>query len=100
MNKRARELDQPFVESIIGTPALPEPKFFEDIVRFIKKLLIETGKITEVMRVLALALAALDQRGNLRAFFTHGPNIKRAGESGKKVSSPATAALRGLREFQ
>src|SRR5688572_13509261 len=50
MHKSARHLNQPFEKSVVGI-ALPKPKLFEDVVRFVVALGIEAGEITEVTRI-------------------------------------------------
>ena len=50
MDKRAGDLDQPFEETVILIAAL-QPEMFENIVRFVITLLIETAKVTQVMRI-------------------------------------------------
>ena len=51
MNESARQLDESLVKRVVRLTPLSQPEFFQDIVRFIKKLAIETLEVPEIMRV-------------------------------------------------
>ena len=72
MNKGARQLDQPFVESIVGAVPLSQPKLLQHIVRFVKELPVEALEIAEVMRIARFALAGRDERGDFFRFLAQG----------------------------
>ena len=65
MHKRAGELDQSSVKSVIGAGAVAQPEFLQHLVGLEELGAIETLKITEVMRLQWLAQAFLNQRGDL-----------------------------------
>lgn len=60
MNKRAGELNQPFVKSAVRLLPLRQPKFLQHVVRFVEKTTIETLEITKIVRVIFASLAACD----------------------------------------
>ena len=66
MDKCAGELDEAFVESIVCCVPLGKPKLLQNVVRFIKELLIEALEVTQIVRIVRLASARSDQR---RDFF-------------------------------
>ena len=53
MNERACQLDQPLIEEIIGLAPLFQPQLLEDVMGFIKSLVIEIFKIAQVMSIQA-----------------------------------------------
>ncbi len=71
MYEGAGQLNQTFVKISVRTEALPKPKLFQNVVRFVKAPLIETLEIAEVMGIQVFSPAAFDQRGNLGALFAH-----------------------------
>ena len=64
MNECARELDEALVERVVRSLPLGQPEFFEDIMGLIEELLVEAAEITDVMRIVTLALAFFDQLGD------------------------------------
>ena len=64
MNKSAGELDQPLVESVTRGVALGQPELLENVVGFIKELLVEALEITKVMRIVRFALTGCNQRSD------------------------------------
>ena len=75
VNEGAGELNQAFVEMIIGLAALTKPEFLQDIVRFVEELFVEAFEIAKVMRIKALAFQRLDHFGDARAFLAHAGSI-------------------------
>ena len=75
MNERSRQLNHPLIEQIIALPPLSQPKFLQYIVSLIKKLLIETLKISQVMGIHIPSLQIFDHRGDPRALLAHAPNV-------------------------
>lgn len=71
MHERARELDQALVKITIRPLPIRQPKFFEHIVRFIKKLLVEAIKVTEIMRGDRAALKGGDAFGDFPTLPAH-----------------------------
>jgi len=59
-----RELDETFVEQVIRLTALCKPEFFQNVMRFVKELLVEALEIAEVVRIARFTLASCDQRRN------------------------------------
>ena len=72
MNERARELDQPLVESIVcALLAFRQPKLFQDIVGFVEELAVKTLEVPQVMRGQILPVTLLNQRRDLRTLLAH-----------------------------
>ena len=70
MDERSGQLNQPFVETPIGFFALWKPKFLEDFVRFIIKLLIEALEVRKIMSIELSSLKLFDYCLDLLAFPT------------------------------
>src|SRR5579884_138081 len=75
MNECARELDEALVKRIIRPATVREPEFFQHIVRFVKKPLVEAFEIAKIMRVHVLPAAVFDQGEDFCAFFTHSIRV-------------------------
>jgi hypothetical protein len=71
MHESARQLDESFVEITIRPAPVREPEFFEDIVRFVKFLPVETIEVAEIVRAQRATLKGCDSLGDLSALFTH-----------------------------
>lgn len=52
-----------------------QPQLFKDIMRFVEKLVVETVKVTEVMRVQLLPFKCGNAFGNLSTFLTHAAKL-------------------------
>jgi hypothetical protein len=71
VNERASELDESFVKRVIWPPALREPEFFQDVVRFEEQALIETFEVPQVMCIQGLPAKLLDHARDFVAFVAH-----------------------------
>lgn len=71
VNESAGELDEAFVEVVVGLSTLAEPEFFKNIVRLVEELLVETFEVPKIMRVEALPVQRLDHFGDARALLAH-----------------------------
>ena len=71
VNERAGELNQSFVEGIIGTAALGQPEFFENIVGLKVEPAVEAFEIAEIVGVEIASLELLDYFCDSAAFFAH-----------------------------
>lgn len=67
MHKSSGQLDQCLVEIVQRTSPAIQPKFFENIMRFIELLAIEAFEETEVVRIKPPPFQAIDHLGNLSA---------------------------------
>ena len=76
MHKRAGELDQTFVKRAVQAVFVLDPDVFEDFMRLVKKLAVETIKIADVMPVEFVSLVLFHQRGDAFVFATHGFRVK------------------------
>ena len=76
MHKRASELDQALVKSSVRAVFVLNPDVFEDFVRLVKKLAVETIKIADVMLVELVSLVLFHQRGDAFVFATHGFRVR------------------------
>jgi hypothetical protein len=61
---------------------LPQPKLFENVVRFVEMLFVEALEIAKVVGVEGFALEGLDHFGDARALFAHGGTIRRGAVRG------------------
>ena len=76
MHKRAGELNQPLVKRAVRTVLVLQPDVFEDFVRLVKKLVVETVKKADVMLVEFVSLVLFHQRGDAFVFATHPFKVK------------------------
>ena len=75
VNKSARKLDEPFIKEIARPLALGQPKFLEDIVRFIIKLPVEALEVPKIMGIQFPALASGDEFRDFGALMAHAQSI-------------------------
>src|SRR5436190_24199631 len=61
MDKGTCELNQPFIEPVVGCMACCEPEFFQYVMSFVEPLSVEAFKITEVVGISIFTAATLDQ---------------------------------------
>jgi len=71
VDEGACQLDQPFIECAIGIAPLCQPKWFENLMRFVKKLLIEAIEETHVFGFRAAWTQGIDRRCVSAAFRHH-----------------------------
>lgn len=76
MDEGAGQLNQPLVKEAIRTVPVAKPKMFQYLVGFVKKLLVETMEIAEIMRVQLLPVMIGNHFGNAFALATHGLKVK------------------------
>ncbi len=76
MHKRAGELNQALVKRAVGAVFVLQPDVFEDFVRLVKKLAIETVKKAGVMPVEFVPLMLFHQCGDAFVFATHAFKVK------------------------
>src|SRR5581483_2028659 len=77
MDKGPGQLNHAFIKGIIRSMSLCQPELFEHLVRFEKQALIETGEITQIMRVQLLTLAICDQVRYFPALTAHQSKLRR-----------------------
>jgi hypothetical protein len=87
MHKRAGELNQTLVKRAVRAVFVLQPDVFEDLVRLIKKLAIETIKKTDVMLVELVSLMLFHQRGDAFVFAAHDSKVK------PRVQSPKSKVV-------
>lgn len=71
MNKRAGELDQPFVEAVVRPAASLQPKILQHVMRLVEKPLVETFEVSQVSGVQVLSLEGCRDGGDLGGFMSH-----------------------------
>lgn len=76
MHKRAGKLDQTLVKRAVRTVFVRQPEVFEDLVRLVKKLVVEAMKIADVVLVELVSLVLFDQRGDAFVFAAHGLRVR------------------------
>ena len=74
VDKRPRELDESFVESIVRSAPAFQPEILEHIVSFVEKSLIETLEVTQVAGIEILPLEGSGESGDFGRFMGHGRN--------------------------
>src|SRR5579859_1484202 len=77
VDKRAGQLDQPFEKCAVRAMPVPDPEMFQHLMGLVKKLMIETMKIAEIMRVQFLTVMLGSHPGNAFALAAHGGSLNR-----------------------
>ena len=88
MHKCAGELDQSLVVVSVGTMPIPEPKFLQHVVRFVKELPIEAIEIAQIIGAVLLSLKLFDARRDMPALFAHGLKLELCPQSLKLEKFP------------
>src|SRR5450759_867195 len=78
MDKSAGQLNQSLVKIAVKPRPVRQPQFFQNIMRLVKKLPVETLEITEIMSIQFLPAKLLNQLCNLPALFAHTNKVSRA----------------------
>jgi len=76
MDECAGQLNQPLVKGAIRAVLVTKPKMFQYLVGFVKKLLVETMEIAEIMRVQFLPVMIGNHFGDAFALAAHGFKVK------------------------
>jgi len=90
VHKRAGQLDQPFEKIAVRATAVAEPEVLQHFMGLIKKLMIETVEIAEIMRVQFLTVMPGSHPGNAFALAAHRAKVKSRAQSLKPKVAPAT----------
>lgn len=71
VDKRAGKLNQAFVKISIRAMPIRQPKFFQNIVRFVELLSVEAIEVAEIVCAEFATLKGRDALSDFSAFFTH-----------------------------
>lgn len=71
MHKRPGQLNEPLEKIAVRPLPIRQPEFFEHIMGFVKKLVIEAVKETQIVRVQSLPLKRRNALGDLSALLAH-----------------------------
>lgn len=85
MHEGAGQLDEPFVERPVRPQFIGQPEVFQDIMGFVKELVVETVKIARVMRVHPLPVMRSHHCRDACAFASHILNLTVCGQKNEKI---------------
>ena len=81
MDERAGQLNQPLVKRAVRAVLVAEPEMFQHLVGLVKKLLVETMEIAEIMRIQFLPVMIGNHFGDAFALAAHGFKVKSKAQS-------------------